>query len=195
MWCCDHYDVKPDIVTVGKAWGGGFPFGAVIADADLITPGIEADPWHILTFQNQPLQAAAALAVLDIVEEEGLVERCATIGRRATERFEEMAERYSVIGDVRGPGLFIGVDLVVDRETREPATEACKDALDYGLDIGLLTYFGGAGNVLKFKPPGVTSDDDIETMLDRCEDLIAFVQSRVEAGRTGVRPDPLAAAT
>ena len=94
MWCCDHYDVKPDIVTVGKAWGGGFPFGAVIADADLITPEIEADPWHILTFQNQPLQAAAALAVLDIVEEEGLVERCAAIGRHATERFEEMAERH-----------------------------------------------------------------------------------------------------
>ena len=76
-----------------------------------------------------------------------------------------------------------------------PATEACKEALDYGLDIGLLTYFGGAGNVLKFKPPAVTSDEDIETMLDRCEDVIAFVESRVEAGRTGMRPDPLAAAT
>jgi 4-aminobutyrate aminotransferase-like enzyme len=195
MWCCDLYDVKPDIVTVGKAWGGGFPFGAVITDAELITPEIEADPWHILTFQNQPLQAAAALAVMDIVEEEGLVERCAAIGRRATERFEEMAEHHPVIGDVRGPGLFIGVDLVVDRETREPATEACREALDHALDLGLLTYFGGAGNVLKFKPPAVTSDADIETMLDRCEEVIAFVEGRVEAGRTGARPDPLAAAT
>ena len=81
-----------------------------------------------------------------------------------------------MIGDVRGPGLFIGVDLVVDRETREPATEACQEALDHALDIGLLTYFGGAGNVLKFKPPAVTSDEDIDTMLDRCEDVIAFVQ-------------------
>ena len=59
----------------------------------------------------------------------------------------------------------------------------------------MLTYFGGAGNVLKFKPPAVTSDEDIETMLDRCEDVIAFVQRGVDAGRTGVRPDPLAAAT
>jgi 4-aminobutyrate aminotransferase / (S)-3-amino-2-methylpropionate transaminase / 5-aminovalerate transaminase len=195
MWCSDLYDVRPDIVTIGKAWGGGFPFGAVIASADLITPEIEATPWHILTFQNQPLQAAAALAVMDIVEEEGLVERCAAIGRRATERFEEMAEHHPVIGDVRGPGLFIGVDLVVDRETREPATEACREALDHALDLGLLTYFGGAGNVLKFKPPAVTSDADIETMLDRCEEVIAFVEGRVEAGRTGARPDPLAAAT
>jgi 4-aminobutyrate aminotransferase/4-aminobutyrate aminotransferase/(S)-3-amino-2-methylpropionate transaminase len=195
MWCCDLYDVKPDIVVIGKAWGGGFPFGAVIADASLITPQIEADPWHILTFQNQPLQAAAALAVLDIVEQEGLIERAASIGRRAHERFTEMAQRHPVIGDVRGPGLFIGVDLVVDRETREPATEACRDALDYGLDIGLLTYFGGAGNVLKFKPPVITSDEDIEAMLDRCEEVIAFVGRAVEAGKTSGRPRPAAVAT
>jgi 4-aminobutyrate aminotransferase-like enzyme len=195
MWCCDHYGVQPDIVVIGKAWGGGFPFGAVIARADLITPELEADPWHILTFQNQPLQAAAALAVLDIVEEEGLVERAAEIGRHARERFLEMAERHDVIGDVRGPGLFIGVDLVLDRATREPATEACAGALDFGLDIGLLTYFGGAGNVLKFKPPAVTSDEDIDLMLDRCEGIIAYVGREVAAGRTGARPDPLGAAT
>lgn len=195
MWCCDHYDIKPDIVTIGKAWGGGFPFGAVIADASLITCEMEADPWHVVTFQNQPLQAAAALAVLDIVEEEGLVERAAALGRHATQRFEEMAERYSVIGDVRGPGLFIGVDLVVDRETREPATQACSGAIDHALDLGLLTYFGGAGNVLKFKPPVVTSDADIDEMLDRCEQVIAYVQRAVEAGATSGRPDPVAAAT
>lgn len=195
MWCCDHYDIKPDIIVIGKAWGGGFPFGGVIADARLITPEIEADPWHILTFQNQPLQAAAALAVLDIVENEGLVDRAATIGQRARERFVEMAERYEVIGDVRGPGLFIGVDLVTDRETREPATEACAGALDYALDVGLLTYFGGAGNVLKFKPPAVTSDEDVELMLDRCEQVIAYVEGLVSAGRTGTTADPLGAAT
>jgi 2,2-dialkylglycine decarboxylase (pyruvate) len=195
MWCCDHYGIKPDIVVVGKAWGGGFPFGAVIADADLITPEIEADPWHILTFQNQPLQAAAALAVLDIVEEEGLIERSAAIGRRARERFGEMADRHPAIGDVRGPGSFIGVDLVLDRESRAPATEACRAALDFGFDIGLLTYFGGAGNVLKFKPPAVTSDEDVATMLDRCEEVIAFVERAIDAGRSGEQPDPLAAAT
>jgi len=195
MWCCDLYGVKPDIVTIGKAWGGGFPFGAVIADAQLITREIEADPWHIVTFQNQPLQAAAALAVMDIVEEEGLVQRCDEVGRHATQRFQEMAERHPVIGDVRGPGLFIGVDLVVDRETREPATEACSTALDHGLDAGLLTYFGGAGNVLKFKPPAVTSDEDIDAMLDLSEEVIAHVGAAVDAGLTGQRPDPIAAAT
>ena len=106
-----------------------------------------------------------------------------------------MAERHEVIGDVRGPGLFIGVDLVVDRATRQPATEACHDALDRALDLGLLTYFGGAGNVLKFKPPAVTSDADIDTMLDRCEELIEQIGRAVQAGRTGSQPDALAAAT
>jgi len=195
MWCTDLYGIKPDIVTIGKAWGGGFPFGAVIADAELITPEIEADPWHVVTFQNQPLQAAAALAVMDIVEEEGLVARCAELGRHATGRFEEMAARHAVIGEVRGPGLFIGVDLVVDRDSREPATEACRTAIDQALDLGVLTYFGGAGNVLKFKPPAVTSSEDVDAMLDLCEELIAQVGSAVANGRTGGRPDPMAAAT
>jgi acetylornithine/succinyldiaminopimelate/putrescine aminotransferase len=63
------------------------------------------------------------------------------------------------------------------------------------LDIGLLTYFGGAGNVLKFKPPAVSSDEDVELMLDRCEQVIAYVEREVEAGRTGTQPDPLGAAT
>jgi 2,2-dialkylglycine decarboxylase (pyruvate) len=185
MWCCELYGVRPDIVTIGKAWGGGFPFGAVVADARLITPELEADPWHILTFQNQPLQAAAALAVMDIVEEDGLVERAADIGAHARARFLDMAERYEVIGDVRGPGLFIGVDLVTDRDTREPATAACSGALDHALDLGLLTYFGGAGNVLKFKPPAVTSDEDIELMLDRSEQTIAYVERENHAARSG----------
>ena len=140
---------------------------------------------------------------MDIVEDEALIERAATIGRRARERFAEMAERYEVIGDIRGPGLFIGVDLVIDRETREPATEACAGALDYALDVGLLTYFGGAGNVLKFKPPAVTSDEDVELMLDRCEQVIAYVerpcqrrQDRHDSPtRSARRPDPWASPT
>ena len=93
--------------------------------------------------------------MLDIVEEErpdrALRRRSA---RHAHERFHEMAERYEVIGDVRGPGLFIGVDLVVDRETTEPATEACTEALDHALDHGLITYFGGAGQRAQVQAAG-----------------------------------------
>jgi 2,2-dialkylglycine decarboxylase (pyruvate) len=179
LWATDLYGVQPDMVTVGKAFGGGFPFGAVLTRPDLIDDAIERDPWNILTFQNQPLQAAAALAVLDIVQEERLDERARQLGEVARARFESMAERYQVIGDVRGPGLFIGVDLVLDREGKAPATEECTRAYSYALDQGLITWFGGAGNVLKFKPPLTSSDEEVDEMLARCESVIAFVEREV----------------
>ena len=141
-WASDLYQVRPDLLVIGKAFGGGFPFGGVVARADLVTPEIEASPWHILTFGNQPLQATAGLAVLDIVEEEGLVARARVLGDRARKRLHELASQYQVIGDIRGPGLFIGVDLVLDRESKVPATAACTLAREHALAIGLLTGFG-----------------------------------------------------
>lgn len=182
-WACNLYDVRPDILVIGKAFGGGFPFGAVIARAELITPEIEQSAWHILTFGNNVLQATAGNAVLDIVEEENLVERAVSIGKRARARFTEMAQRYEVIGDIRGPGAFIVVDLVEDRETRAPATTAGHAGLEHALDIGLLTWMGGPGNALKFKPPLTTSDEDIDLMLDRYDDVIGFIDRMVAEGR------------
>ena len=111
---------------MGKAIGGGVPIGAIIARDELIPDGLEREHWHIQTFMNQPLAAAAGIAVLDVIEDEGLVERADTLGAEATSRFRELAERYETIGDVRGPGLFVGIDFVVDRDTKEPASEAVR---------------------------------------------------------------------
>jgi 4-aminobutyrate aminotransferase-like enzyme len=121
--------------------------------------------------------------VLDNVERDGLVERAAALGERARTRFREMAEQYEVIGDVRGPGLFIGVDLVEDRETRVPATAACAVGNEHAFDIGLLTWFGGAGNVLKFKPPVISTEAEIDAMLDRCEEVIEVIDRSVTESR------------
>jgi 4-aminobutyrate aminotransferase-like enzyme len=154
----------------------------VIARADLVTDQIESEPWNILTFMNQPLAAAAGMAVLDVVQDEGLVARARDLGALATERFRELADRYPVIGDVRGPGLFVGVDYVVDRDTKEPATAACDEAWVHAVDNGLLCQFGGiGGNVLKFKPPLTTPDADFERMLELVADVTAFIQDRVGA--------------
>ena len=134
----------------------------------------------MLTFMNQPLAAAAGLAVLGIVEKEKLAERARKLGAQATERFKELAKRYEVIGDVRGPGLFIGVDFVEDRKTKAPATMACKKAWEFGMDRGLITQFGGFGsNVLKFKPPLTTPEGDFEQMLEISEEVVAFIQQEV----------------
>jgi len=180
MFASELYGLEPDILVLGKALGGGLPFGATIARSELVPSEIEREPWIAYTFQNQPLGAAAALAVLDVVEEERLPERSRELGSVARERLESLRDRYECVGEVRGPGLFIGVDLVLDRDTREPATKACAKAFDHALDIGLLTWFGGAGgNVLKLKPPLTVSEDELDEMLNRIEQVVAFVDDAV----------------
>jgi 4-aminobutyrate aminotransferase-like enzyme len=181
LWACELFDVKPDILVLGKGLGGGMPIGAFITRKELIPDGLESEPWHILTFMNQPLAAAAGLAVLEILEKEHLVERAQVLGARATSRFRELAERYPVIGDVRGPGLFIGVDFVENKASRTPATAACREAWEYGLERGLLTQFGGVSeNVLKFKPPLTTPENEFQRMLDLVEEMVELIQRRVQ---------------
>jgi 4-aminobutyrate aminotransferase-like enzyme len=179
-WACDLFGVRPDMLVAGKALGGGVPIGVLAARADLIDEGIESGAWNILTFMNQPLAAAAGMAVLDVVAEESLAERARELGARATERFRELAGRCTVIGDVRGPGLFVGIDYVLDRGTKQPASAACADAWQYAARHGLLCQFGGiGGNVLKFKPPLTTPDEDFERMLSLVEDVTGFIEKRV----------------
>jgi 4-aminobutyrate aminotransferase-like enzyme len=189
-WACDLFDVRPDILVAGKALGGGVPIGAFITRKELIPEGLELEPWHMLTFMNQPLSAAAALAVLDIVEKERLAERARSLGAQATENFRQLARRFEVIGDVRGPGLFIGVDFVEDRQTKAPATAACQKAWEFALDRGLITQFGSpAGNVLKFKPPLTTPQADFDSMLEIVEETVAFIQREVDQQRKAT-PEP-----
>jgi len=179
-WACDLFGVQPDILIVGKALGGGFPIGAFVTRPDLIPEGMESEPWHMLTFMNQPLAAAAALVVLDIMEKEDLSKRARDLGAQFTKKFVELSRRYEVIGDVRGPGLFIGVDFVEDRKTKAPATNACRLAWEFAIDHGLIVQFGGfASNVYKFKPPLTTPAEDFERMLDVSEEMVAFIQEEV----------------
>ena len=185
LWACDLFEIKPDILVLGKALGGGVPIGAFITRKDLVIEGLETEPWHILTFMNQPLGAAAGLAVLEVLEKERLVERAQRLGLRATDRFKEMAKRYSVIGDVRGPGLFIGIDFVEDRATKAPATAACEEAWEFALERGLIVQFGGAAdNVLKFKPPLTVPEDDFDRMLSLVDEIAAFIERKVREGST-----------
>lgn len=184
MWASDLYDVQPDILVAGKALGGGFPIGAFVTRKELIPAGLESEPWHMLTFMNQPLAAAAGIAVLDIIETENLIEKARTLGAQFTEYFTDLARRYDVIGDVRGPGLFVGVDFVEDQATKFPATNACRKAWEFAIDNGLITQFGGfAANVYKFKPPLTTPKEDFESMLEISKKVVAFIQSEVDSQR------------
>ncbi len=187
-WACDLYGVDPDILVIGKALGGGVPIGAFITRKDLVPEELESEAWHMLTFMNQPLAAAAGLAVLGIMEEEKLSDRARSLGAQATRRFKELATHYDVIGDVRGPGLFVGVDFVEDRNAKTPATVACKKAWDFAMDRGLVTQYGGFGrNVLKFKPPLTTPQSEFDQMLDISEEIVSFIQQEVDLHRKGAR--------
>ena len=182
MFASDLFGLEPDILVLGKALGGGLPIGAMIARPELVPPEVEREPWIAFTFQNQPIGAAAGLAVLEFVQAEGLIARARELGGRARTHLEALRDRYPCVGDIRGPGLFIGVDLVKDRDTREPATDECVQGFDHALDVGLLTWFGGSGaNVLKLKPPLTVSDAELDEMLARLEDTIDFIQNAIVA--------------
>jgi 4-aminobutyrate aminotransferase-like enzyme len=151
--------------------------------SDLIDDAAERAPWHMVSAQGNPIQAAVALEVIEIVESEHLVERANELGRRATARFAELADRFEVIGDIRGPGLFIGVDLVEDRVAKSPATAACAAVWPEALERGLIVAFAGPdANVFKFKPPLTLSEDEFERMLAGAEWAIGRVDELVHQG-------------
>src|SRR5207247_3842131 len=119
MWGVEHYDVEPDLMCVAKSIAGGLPLSAVIGRADIMdAPGDSAIGG---TYVGNPVAQAAALAVLDVFEDEGVVERAAQIGETMRARMLAWQERFPAIGDVRGLGAMLAIELVEDRETKRPA--------------------------------------------------------------------------
>jgi 4-aminobutyrate aminotransferase len=164
MFACEHEGVVPDILVLGKALGGGvLPIAAA-----LCRPGLDvAGSWAIghYTHEKNPVTARAALATIEIIEDEGLAERAAELGAHALERLAEMMDRHPIVGDVRGRGLLLGLELVRNRETRAPAREAAEEVFYRALDHGL-SFKVTMGNVLTLGPPLVISRDDLDRGLD-----------------------------
>ena len=140
-WGTDHTGVEPDIVTIGKQFGGGFPISGVVSTDEIS----RAKPWSnpsgsSSSYGGNPLAAAAAGAALRIIDDEGLVENSRRVGAHLLKQIEGWTERYPFVGDVRGSGLFIGIDLVRDKATKEPlAKNICRRIFDECLRRGLLT--------------------------------------------------------
>jgi 4-aminobutyrate aminotransferase-like enzyme/Ser/Thr protein kinase RdoA (MazF antagonist) len=162
FWGFETQGVVPDIVVLGKPIGNGFPLSAVIT-----TPAIAASfdngMEFFSTFGGNPVSCAAGLAVLDVLAEEGLQENALKVGHHLMARLRELALRYPLIGDVRGSGLFLGVDLVEDRETRHPATAQAGYVVNRLRDRGVLAGTDGPGdNVIKLRPPLIFSKADAD---------------------------------
>lgn len=168
-WAFETQGVTPDIVTLGKPIGNGHPLAAVITRPD-IAEAFDNGMEYFNTFGGNPVSCAVGLAVLEVMEEEGLQERARVLGDRLLEGLRALAGLHQAIGDVRGRGLFVGVDLVKDRESREPDPLLAKTVVEKLKDRGiLLNTEGPYENVLKIKPPLQITEGDIDRFLDELD--------------------------
>ncbi|XP_077998996.1 5-phosphohydroxy-L-lysine phospho-lyase-like [Glandiceps talaboti] len=170
-------DVIPDIVTMGKPMGNGHPVAAVITSKEISESFAQTGMEYFNTYGGNPVSCAIGLAVLDVIEKDKLRENAIKVGDYLVKGFKELMLKHKIIGDVRGIGLFIGVELVQSRETKEPATAEAQHVI-YRLkeNFILLSADGPHRNVLKFKPPMCFSIQDA----DRVIDLIDFTLTELE---------------
>ena len=159
MWAIEHYGVEPDLMVMAKAIASGLPLSAVVARDELmkdVYPGSLGG-----TYGGNPIACATALKVLEIIERENIVEQAATLGKKLQKRLDEFYDRYEVIGDVRGKGPMLAMELVKDRKTKEPNPEAASKVMKTCLEAGLLTLKAGLyGNCIRLHPP-LTIDDEL----------------------------------
>jgi 4-aminobutyrate aminotransferase-like enzyme len=170
FWAFETQGVVPDIVTLGKPIGNGHPLAAVITTpdiADAFANGME----YFNTFGGNPVSCAIGMAVLDVIEKEGLQENACRVGVRLLKDLKALMDKYPLIGDVRGLGLYVGIELVTDRQTLAPATQHAAYIINRMKDYGILISIDGPlNNVLKLKPPMVFSErnaDEIVRVLDK----------------------------
>jgi len=164
MFACEHDGVVPDILVLGKALGGGIlPIAATLCRPELDVAGDWAFGHY--THEKNPVTTRAALTTIEIIEDEELVENAAAIGEHALSRLFDLMDRHPAVGDVRGRGLLIGMELVADRETREPDAALAEDILYRSLDRGL-SFKTTMGNVLTLTPPLTISRDEMDAAID-----------------------------
>ncbi|MGQ0676832.1 MAG: (R)-1-hydroxy-2-aminoethylphosphonate ammonia-lyase [Rhodospirillales bacterium] len=170
MFVAQHFGVVPDLLVLGKALGGGMlPIAAVLARGDLDVAGERALGHY--THEKNPVTAAAALATVEIIESEGLVENARRQGARALERLRDMKTKRRLIGDARGIGLCLGIELVLDRDAKTPAFDAADRVLYRALDRGL-SFKLSQGNVVTLTPPLTVSESDMDAALDIIDDCL-----------------------
>ncbi|MEW2913942.1 aspartate aminotransferase family protein [Leisingera sp. JC11] len=164
MFSFQHDGIVPDILTLGKSLGGGIlPIAACVARRDLDVCGDFAIGHY--THEKNPVTARAALTTLQILEEEGLVERAAELGRHALERLRDALGQVSIVGDIRGRGLMFGVEIVEDRQTMAPGIARAEQIYYACLEAGL-SYKISQGSVLTLSPPLTISREDLDRALD-----------------------------
>ncbi len=171
-WAIEHWGVVPDAITSAKALGGGLPLGALIAREDLMD-------WvggsHASTFGGNPVSCAASLATISVIERENLLERVARLGEEVKKRFRDAMSEHPLIGDVRGKGFMVGVELVKDRETKEPAKKEAAEVMMRAWKSGVAVITAGVSTIRIAPPLNIPED-----LLWRAIDIILDKMGEVE---------------
>jgi len=182
MSAAEYYGVAPDMMVLTKGLGGGFPVGALLAREDM--KNLNAAEEHT-TFGSNPVAFAAALATIEVMQRMTLPERSRRLGERATARLLHLQEEHPLIGEVRGPGLFIGIELVEDPHTKAPATERAAALVELGMmngvifDVDMPELHAGCltcRNTIKIKPPLTIPEEQLDRALNVFEELLAQVE-------------------
>jgi 4-aminobutyrate aminotransferase / (S)-3-amino-2-methylpropionate transaminase / 5-aminovalerate transaminase len=174
MFAIEHYGVEPDLITVAKSIAGGLPLSGVLGKAEIMdAPGNNAVGG---TYVGNPVAQAAALAVLDVFEDEGLVERAVSIGETLRPRLEAWQQRWPQVGDVRGLGAMLAIELVRDPETKEPAPEAATAIVEAAAQRGLILLKAGThSNCIRVLTPLVITDAELDEALAAWEAAVESV--------------------
>jgi len=171
----EHWDVEPDIMTMAKGIANGLPMGNTITTAE-IAEGMVGKGLTISTFGGNPVSTAAALGTIEAMEEEASPQHVATVGKLLRDGLEKMWEKYPLIGEVRGKGLMQGVEMVKDRESKEPATQEVNFLFEETRNRGLLIGKGGLySNVLRIAPPLTATKEHVEEALEILDHALAQV--------------------
>lgn len=173
LWAHEKMGVVPDIVALGKPMANGHPVGGVVANRDIVT-AFRSGYRYFNTFGGNPVSCAAALAVLDEIEDKNLVANAKSVGEYARTRLTALAEKFEVIGDVRGAGLIFGAEMVLDRETKAPATDFTDRIINAMRHRGIiLSKLGRHKNALKIRPPMPFSIENADLLFDTLDDVLA----------------------
>jgi diaminobutyrate-2-oxoglutarate transaminase len=182
MFCCENWGVTPDIMCVSKTMGGGLPLAALIIKEEI-------DTWpsgaHVGTFRGNLLSSAAGLASINFIEKNELTSRAGDLGQKALVRLKETAGKSRFIGEVRGRGLYIGLEFVRDKETKEPAPEILKEAQERCFQKGVILWKGGRwNNVARFMPALVITEGLLAQGIDIFDGVLKSIEKK-ERGDLG----------
>lgn len=174
FFAVEHFGLEPDVISVAKGLASGMPLGGIVARADVMRSWVPGQ--HASTFGANPVAVEAALATLEVIRTERLIQNAERMGRVAMKRFEEMKERYEVVGDVRGKGLFIGVEIVRSKKTKQRGVKEAQAVTAECFKRGLVLITAGT-NTLRVIPSLNISRDELEEGLDVIEEVLTQVNA------------------